>query len=100
MSNIEKIVRQAQNTGHSSSVLPAQLLIFWEYSQDLWGVKDINLKYIYVNAAYYNIFNINPKVFCIAGHLDNALPSQIAGFASLFHQHNRQNEAQESSLLH
>ncbi|WP_235667863.1 hypothetical protein [Candidatus Williamhamiltonella defendens] len=100
MSNIEKIVREAQDTGHSSSVLPAQLLMFWKYSQDPWGVNDINLKYIYANAAYYELFNINPKVFRIAGHLDNELPSQIAGFASHFHQHNRQNGAQGSSFLH
>ncbi|ASV34075.1 PAS domain-containing protein [Candidatus Hamiltonella defensa] len=90
MNNIEKIAREAQDTGHSLSVLPAQLLMFWESSQEPWGVKDINSKYIYANPAYYQLLNINPKVFCIAGHLDDELPSPIASFASHFQQHDRQ----------
>jgi len=90
VNSIEKSASSLLDTKQSSSVLPAQLLMLWESSQEPWGVKDIDSKYIYANRAYYRLLKINPRTFCIVGHFDDELPSPIAEFASHFQQHDRQ----------
>lgn len=90
VNSIEKIASSSPDTKQPSSVLPAQLLMLWGSSQEPWGVKDIDSKYIYANLAYYHLLKIDPRKFCIVGHLDEELPSPISEFASHFQQHDRQ----------
>lgn len=90
VNSIKKIEGPLPDRKQYRSVLPAQLLMFWENSQEPWGIKDIDSKYIYANRAYYYLLKIDPRKFRIVGHLDNKLPSPISEFASHFQQHDRQ----------
>jgi len=98
VNSIKKIEGPLPDRKQYRSVLPAQLLMFWENSQEPWGVKDIDSKYIYANRAYYHLLKIDPRKFCIVGHLDDELPSPISEFASHFQQHDRQTMEHQDRL--
>ncbi len=66
-----------------------QLLILWENSNEPWGVKDVDSKYVYVNRAYYDLLNIDPLSISIEGQFDDELPASIAVFARFFKEHDR-----------
>ncbi len=71
-------------------MLPTQFVMLCENSQELFGVKDIDSKYIYANRTYYRLLNINAAIFCIIDHFDDELPSSIANFYLHFQLHDRQ----------
>ncbi|ATW29116.1 helix-turn-helix transcriptional regulator [Candidatus Williamhamiltonella defendens] len=98
MNSLKKITNSLPDTTQASDVLPPQFVMLWETSQEPWGVKDVDSKYIYANRAYYRLLNINPATFCIVGHLDDQLPSPIADFAPHFQQHDRQTMQRQDRL--
>jgi hypothetical protein len=55
------------------------LINFWEISNEPWGAKDINSKFIYANKKYNELLAL-PKGYDVAGHYDGELPSPTSNF--------------------
>ncbi|OCQ53847.1 PAS fold protein [Photorhabdus australis subsp. thailandensis] len=65
-----------------------QLIYMWEKSDDPWGAKDCQSKFIYANPAFYQLLNL-PEDFDIVGLSVGELPSTIAEYDEEF---NRQDQ--------
>ncbi|WP_434526425.1 helix-turn-helix transcriptional regulator [Photorhabdus asymbiotica] len=62
-----------------------QLINMWKRSNEPWGAKDCQSKFIYANAAFYQLINL-PEDFDIIGRSIGELPSPIAEYAEEFHR--------------
>lgn len=58
-------------------------ILFWDTSEDAWGVKDVNLRYVYANPAFSRLLGL-PKTFSVVGLSDKELPCL---YANLWHEH-------------
>ncbi|AWK14525.1 PAS domain-containing protein [Candidatus Fukatsuia symbiotica] len=57
------------------------LISIMEHSEDIWGIKDCESRFIYTNRAFREFLNI-PACFKIEGKRDEQLPTPVAEFAS------------------
>ncbi|MCW7550496.1 PAS domain-containing protein [Photorhabdus sp. APURE] len=62
-----------------------QLINMWKRSNEPWGAKDCQSKFIYANAAFYQLINL-PEDFDIIGLSMGELPSPIAEYAEELHR--------------
>ncbi|KAA1179764.1 PAS domain-containing protein [Photorhabdus heterorhabditis] len=60
-----------------------QLLHMWEKSDEPWGAKDCQSRFIYANSAFYQLLNLSED-FDIAGLSVGELPSTIAEYEEEF----------------
>ncbi|MEY4475712.1 MAG: hypothetical protein RL248_1479 [Pseudomonadota bacterium] len=67
------------------------LINFWGISNEPWGAKDINSKFIYANKKYNELLAL-PKGYDVAGHYDGELPSPTSNFQNEFQAHDRKVE--------
>ncbi|MCC8376686.1 LuxR family transcriptional regulator [Photorhabdus sp. HUG-39] len=65
-----------------------QLIYMWEKSNEPWGAKDRQSKFIYANPAFYQLLNL-PEDFDITGLATDELPSPIAEYTE---EHCRQDQ--------
>ncbi|WP_339056766.1 helix-turn-helix transcriptional regulator [Candidatus Regiella endosymbiont of Tuberolachnus salignus] len=56
------------------------LISIMEHSEDIWGIKDCESRFIYTNRAFRKFLNI-PDKFKIEGKSDDQLPTPVAEFA-------------------
>ncbi|EYU13426.1 PAS domain-containing protein [Photorhabdus aegyptia] len=61
-----------------------QLINMWKKSNEPWGAKDCQSRFIYANPAFYQLLNL-PEDFDIIGYSMGELPSPIAEYAEEFH---------------
>ncbi|MCW7763406.1 PAS domain-containing protein [Photorhabdus luminescens] len=57
-----------------------QLIHMWERSNEPWGAKDRQSKFIYANPAFHQLLNL-PEDFYVGGLSTDELPSPIAEYA-------------------
>lgn len=69
--------------GQAGSLVPAQMLMFWERSSEPWGVKNAELKFIYANRAYLDLLGVDD----VLGKRSSDLP--LFDFADSFEQQDR-----------
>ncbi|KGM26784.1 LuxR family transcriptional regulator [Photorhabdus luminescens] len=62
-----------------------QLINMWKKSNEPWGAKDCQSRFIYANPAFYQLLNL-PEDFDIIGCSMGELPSPIAEYAEEFHR--------------
>ncbi|WP_338011032.1 hypothetical protein [Photorhabdus temperata] len=63
-----------------------QLVYMWERSNEPWGAKDCQSKFIYANPAFYQLLNL-PEYFDITRISTDKLPSPIAEYEEeYYHQ--------------
>ena len=60
----------------------------FEQLNEPWGMKDLESRFIYANAAYIELLAL-PKNFDITGRLDSELPAPTSEFAEEFQAHDR-----------
>ncbi|AWK13938.1 transcriptional regulator [Candidatus Fukatsuia symbiotica] len=70
-----------------SSSLP--LTSIMENSQDVWGIKDRDSRFIYTNRAFFDFLNL-PQGFDVVGRRDDELPTCIAEFALIIEKLERE----------
>ncbi|AXG48647.1 PAS domain-containing protein [Photorhabdus laumondii subsp. laumondii] len=75
MSNIRK------KTNH----ITPQLTLMWDKSDEPWGARDRESRFIYANPAFYQLLNL-PEYFDIIGLSMGELPLPIAEYAEEFHR--------------
>lgn len=68
------------------------LINFWEISNEPWGAKDHNSKFIYANNKFNELLAL-PKGYDVGGHYDGELPSSTSNFQAEFQKHDRKVEA-------
>ncbi len=56
------------------------LTAMMENSQDVWGIKDSDSRFIYTNRAFFDFYNV-PQGFDVIGRRDDELPTCIAEFS-------------------
>lgn len=52
--------------------VPPQFVSLWQTSDEVWGFKDHNCRYVYANAPFFDLLNLDPE-FNITGLLDSDL---------------------------
>ncbi|WP_118984988.1 PAS domain-containing protein [Photorhabdus sp. CRCIA-P01] len=62
-----------------------QLTLMWDKSNEPWGARDRESRFIYANPAFYQLLNL-PEDFDIIGLSMGELPSPIAEYAEEFHR--------------
>ncbi|OWO84028.1 LuxR family transcriptional regulator [Photorhabdus luminescens] len=62
-----------------------QLIHMWENSDEPWGAKDLQSRFIYANSAFYQLLNL-PEDLDITGLSTGELPSPIAEYEKEFHR--------------
>ncbi|CAQ85122.1 MULTISPECIES: PAS domain-containing protein [Photorhabdus] len=72
------------NIKNQPNNITPQFILMWERSDEPWGAKDLQSRFIYANPAFYQLLNL-PKDFDIAGLSTGELPSPIAEYAEEFH---------------
>ncbi|PHM35913.1 helix-turn-helix transcriptional regulator [Xenorhabdus innexi] len=68
------------------------LIRFWENSNDPWGAKDNNSRFIYANEKHNEMLCL-PKGYNIEGRFDGEIPSCTANFQEEFQRQDRRVEA-------
>ncbi|KAA1175558.1 PAS domain-containing protein [Photorhabdus heterorhabditis] len=71
------------NIKNQPSNITPQLILMWERSDEPWGAKDLQSRFIYANPVFYQLLNL-PKDFDITGLSTEELPSPIAKYADEF----------------
>ncbi|AWK15549.1 PAS domain-containing protein (plasmid) [Candidatus Fukatsuia symbiotica] len=69
------------NVKVKASLKSFPLVSIMERSDDIWGIKDCESRFIYTNRAFREFLNI-PARFKIEGKRDEQLPTPLAEFAS------------------
>ncbi|MBS9434114.1 PAS domain-containing protein [Photorhabdus hainanensis] len=67
------------NIKNRPSNITPQLIYMWEKSNEPWGAKDRQSRFIYANPAFYQLLNL-PEDFEITGLSTGELPSPIAKY--------------------
>lgn len=67
------------------------LINFWSISNEPWGAKDRQSRFIYANKKYHELLSL-PSGFNIEGRYDGELPAETANFQSEFQSHDRKVE--------
>lgn len=71
---------------HLSNEIPLQLMLLWENSDEAWGFKDLDSRYLHANIPFFELLNLRPK-FRIKGLSDDELPHlSFAKFSSEFRE--------------
>lgn len=65
------------------SVIPRSRLAQWSNSREPWGAKDLNLKFLFANAAYMDLMGVD----LVVGLSSRDLP--LSKFADSFEEHDR-----------
>ncbi|WP_254052043.1 helix-turn-helix transcriptional regulator [Candidatus Fukatsuia symbiotica] len=65
------------------------LTAMMENSQDVWGIKDCDSRFIYTNRAFLDFLNV-PQGFYVIGRRDDELPTCIAEFALIIQKLERE----------
>ncbi|WP_145589835.1 PAS domain-containing protein [Yersinia rochesterensis] len=69
---------------HLPNEVPSQFIFLWESSDEAWGFKDIDSRYLYANTPFLELLNLPPK-FRIKGLSQSELPhSSFAKISSQF----------------
>ena len=68
------------------------LIHFFSQSNEPWGIKDLESRFIYVNSRHTQVLGIS-KSFNYEGRYDEELPCSLCEFADEFRQHDRRTEA-------
>ncbi|CNK42504.1 LuxR-family transcriptional regulatory protein [Yersinia aldovae ATCC 35236] len=74
---------------HLPDEIPLQLTLSWEDSDEAWGFKDLDSRYLYANTPFFELLNL-PLKFCIKGLSDGELPHP--SFAKLSPQFREQEQ--------
>lgn len=78
--------------GTSNDYQLQAMIKFWEISNEPWGAKDKNSKFIYANRRYHELLSL-PKGFDVEGRYDGELPASTAEFQNEFQAHDRKVES-------
>ncbi|HDL6963476.1 TPA: PAS domain-containing protein [Yersinia enterocolitica] len=71
---------------HLPGEIPLQLMLLWESSDEAWGFKDLDSRYLHANIPFLELLNLSPK-FRIKGLSDDELPHpSFAKFSSQFRE--------------
>ncbi|WP_323836842.1 PAS domain-containing protein [Photorhabdus africana] len=73
------------NIRNKSTLITPQLTLMWDKSNEPWGARDHQSRFIYANPAFYQLLNL-PEDFDIIGLTTGELPSPIAEYAEEFHR--------------
>ncbi|MEK9498587.1 PAS domain-containing protein [Photorhabdus sp. P32] len=73
------------NIRNKSAHITPQLTLMWDKSNEPWGARDRQSRFIYANPAFYQLLNL-PEDFDIIGLFMGELPSPIAEYAEEFHR--------------
>ncbi|CDG88757.1 helix-turn-helix transcriptional regulator [Xenorhabdus bovienii] len=76
----------------STEKIISALINFWEISNEPWGAKDNNSKFIYANNKYNELLSL-PKGYDVGGYYDGELPSTTSDFQDEFQKHDRKVES-------
>ncbi|OCQ51128.1 transcriptional regulator MalT [Photorhabdus australis subsp. thailandensis] len=72
-----------KNIRNKPNNITPQLIYTWERSDEPWGAKDLQSRFIYANSAFYRLLNL-PEDFDITGLSVSELPSPIAEYEKEF----------------
>nr|WP_315903386.1 PAS domain-containing protein [Photorhabdus kleinii] len=73
------------NIRNKPNHITPQLTLMWDKSDEPWGARDRESRFIYANPAFYQRLNL-PEDFNIIGLSMGELPSSIAEYAEEFHR--------------
>ncbi|NHB87125.1 PAS domain-containing protein [Photorhabdus tasmaniensis] len=73
------------NIINNKNNITPQLICMWERSNEPWGAKDCQSKFIYANPAFYQLLNL-PENFDITGLSTAELPSPIAEYEEEYYR--------------
>lgn len=73
--------------GHSLQ----SLINFWSISNEPWGAKDKQSRFIYANKRYHELLSL-PSGYNVEGRYDGELPAETSNFQSEFQAHDRKVE--------
>ncbi|EKN3726367.1 TPA: PAS domain-containing protein [Yersinia enterocolitica] len=70
--------------------IPPQLRLLWDSSDEAWGFKDLDSRYLHANIPFLELLNLSPK-FSIKGLSDGDLPHpSFTKFSSQFRKQEQQ----------
>ncbi|MBS9438357.1 LuxR family transcriptional regulator [Photorhabdus noenieputensis] len=73
------------NIRNKPALITPQLTMMWDKSDEPWGARDHQSRFIYANPAFYQLLNL-PEDFDIIGLSMGELPSPIAEYAEELHR--------------
>ncbi|MQL47544.1 PAS domain-containing protein [Photorhabdus khanii] len=73
------------NIRNKPNNITPQLIYMWEKSNEPWGAKDCQSKFIYANPAFYQLLDL-PEDFDITGLSTDELPSPIAEYEEEYYR--------------